>query len=247
MSNDQPTPGQPPDDDPLRKQPPPDGPPPPGGPPPGGGPAPGSGEPYGGSQPPPPGSPYGGADPPPPGDPYGGSPPPPPGDPYGRNDPLRGMPPLASVGKRILARIVDWIIVAVPLALISIPFNVYTHWSNESNSWNDTVNGMNGGGQWVFRIIALIAYVGYDTVMTQRGGRTIGKKLFKIRVAMLNDGRVPDSRASFLRAVVLWVPALVCCACLWPLLILLLLLLDRPYRQGLHDKAARTVVVSAPQ
>lgn len=235
MSNDQPTPGQPPDDDPFRKQPPPDGPPPSGGPPPGGG------------TPPRYGDPYGGANPPPAGDPYGGSAPPPPGDPYGGNDPLRGMPPLGSVGKRILARIVDWIIVAIPLALIAIPFNVYGDWSDESNSWDDTVNGMNGGGQWVFRIITIVAYVGYDTFMTQRGGRTIGKKLFKIRVAMLNDGRVPDSRASFLRAVVLWVPALICCACLWPLLLLILLLLDRPYRQGLHDKAAKTVVVSAPQ
>ncbi|MFE9292762.1 RDD family protein [Streptomyces niveus] len=257
MSNDQPTPGQPPDDDPFRKQPPPDGPPSSGGRPPGdGGPPrygdpyggsnpPPPGDPYGGSNPPPPGDPYGGSNPPPPGDPYGGSAPPPPGDPYGGNDPLRGMPPLASVGKRILARIVDWLIVAIPLAVIAIPFNVYRHWSDESNSWNDTVNGMNGGGQWVFRIITIIAYVGYDMVMVQRGGQTFGKMLFKTRVAMLNDGRVPDSRASFLRAVVLWVPALVCCACLWPLLLLILLLLDRPYRQGLHDKAAKTVVVSA--
>ncbi|MFC8079329.1 RDD family protein [Streptomyces sp. NPDC057307] len=235
MSNDQPTPGQPPDDDPFRKQPPPDGPPTPGGPPPDGG------------TPPRFGDPYGGANPPPPGDPYGGSAPPPPGDPYGGNDPLRGMPPLASMGKRILARIVDWIIVAIPLALISIPFNVYGRWSDESNSWDDTVNGMNGGGQWVFRIITIVAYVGYDTVMTQWGGQTLGKKLFKIRVAMLNDGRVPESRASFLRAVVLWVPALVCCACFWPLLLLILILFDRPYRQGLHDKAAKTVVVSAAQ
>ncbi|MET4926353.1 RDD family protein, partial [Streptomyces sp. PSRA5] len=205
------------------------------------------GEPYGGANPPPPGDPYGGTNPPPPGDPYGGSAPPPPGDPYGGNDPLRGMPPLATVGKRVLARIVDLIVVAIPLALISIPFNVFNRWSDESNSWNDTVNGMNGGGQWVFRIITIVAYVGYDTMMTQRGGQTLGKKLFKTRVGMLNDGRVPDSRTSFLRAVVLWVPALVCCACFWPLLLLILLLLDRPYRQGLHDKAAKTVVVSAPQ
>lgn len=233
MSNDQPTPGQPPDDDPFRKQPPPGGPPPAGGPPPGGG------------TPPRFGDPYGGANPPPPGDPYGGSPPPPPGDPYGGNDPLRGMPPLAAMGKRILARVVDWIIVSIPLALISIPFNVFHRWSDSSDNWDDAVNGVNGGGQWVFRIITIVAYVGYDTVMTQMGGQTLGKRLFKIRVAMLNDGRVPDSRASLLRALVLWVPALVCCACFWPLLILILILVDRPYRQGLHDKAARTVVVTA--
>ncbi|MFD9867175.1 RDD family protein [Streptomyces niveus] len=235
MSNDQPTPGQPPEDDPFRKQPPPDGPPPAGGTPPGGGTPPRYGE------------PYGGANPPPPGDPYGGSAPPPPGDPYGGNDPLRGMPPLAPMGKRILARIVDWIIVAIPLVLISIPFNVYHRWTNSSDNWDDAVNGVNGGGQWVFRLITIVAFVGYDAVMTQWGGQTLGKRLFNLRVAMLNDGRVPDSRSSLLRALVLWVPALVCCACFWPLLILILILLDRPYRQGLHDKAAKTVVVSAAQ
>ncbi|MFD5106031.1 RDD family protein [Streptomyces cinereoruber] len=250
MSTDQPPPGPPPDDDPFRKrpqepppsaggQPPPAGPPPegppPGGPPPGGPPPPGNpyGSPYGGGG----GSPYDNNMPPPP-PPYGGG--------YGGTDPLAGMPPLADSGRRILARLIDWVIVAVPLAIIGIPFKVYDRVSSDDD-FGDAVNSFNGGGQLVFQLITIVAYVAYDTILTARNGQTLGKKLMKLRVAMLNDGSTPPMSQSLLRAVVLWLPALICCACLWPLLLLILILVDKPYKQGLHDKAAKTVVVSVPR
>ncbi|MEU6878492.1 RDD family protein [Streptomyces sp. NPDC046712] len=244
MSNDQPTPGQPPEDDPFLKKPqeptppsagspygsqppPPEG-PPPGGPPPGG---------------PPPGSPYDNVPPPPPpygSQPYGG------GGGYGGQDPLAGMPPLADSGKRILARIVDWLIIAVPLAIIGIPFNVYDR-ASDSDDFGDTITATSTGTGLVFQLITIVAYVGYDTVMVAKNGQTLGKKWMKLRVAMLNDGSTPPMNASLIRAIVLWLPALICCACLWPLLLLILILVDKPYKQGLHDKAAKTVVVSVPQ
>lgn len=244
MSTDQPPPGQPPEEDPFLKrpqeptppsaaQPPPDGTPPPEPPP--GGPPPGS--PYG----PPPGSPYDNVPPPPPPPPYGSGY----GGGYGGTDPLSGMPPLAESGRRILARIIDWFIVAVPLAIIGIPFGIYSRATENGNDFGDTVNSLNGGSQLVFQLITIVAYVGYDTVMVAANGQTLGKKLLKLRVAMLNDGSTPPMSQSLLRAVVLWVPALVCCACLWPLLLLILILVDKPYKQGLHDKAAKTVVVTA--
>ncbi|MEU2115027.1 RDD family protein [Streptomyces sp. NPDC016459] len=250
MSNDQPPPGQPPEEDPFLKRPQEPPPPPSGGQPPPGGPPPGS--PYGPSD----GSPYGPSG----GDPYGSSggspydkgPPPPPygggyGAGYGGTDPLSGMPPLAESGKRIVARIIDWLIIAIPLAIIGIPFDIYSRATENGNDFGDTVNSLNGGSQLVFQLITIVAYVAYDTVMTARNGQTIGKKLMKLRVAMLNDGSTPPMSQSLLRAVVLWLPALICCACLWPLLILILILVDKPYKQGLHDKAAKTVVVSVPR
>ncbi|MFJ4337273.1 RDD family protein [Streptomyces sp. NPDC088915] len=241
MSTDQPPPGPPPDEDPFRKgpqEPPPPagGQPPPGGPPPGGPPPPGNpyGSPYGGGG----GSPYDNAPPPPYGGGYGGG--------YGGTDPLAGMPPLADSGRRILARLIDWVIVAVPLAIIGIPFKIYDRVTNDDD-FSDAVNSFNGGGQLVFQLITIVAYVAYDTVLTARNGQTLGKKLMKLRVAMLNDGSKPPMNQSLLRAVVLWLPALICCACLWPLLLLILILVDKPYKQGLHDKAAKTVVVSVPR
>ncbi|MFF1506244.1 RDD family protein [Streptomyces sp. NPDC058326] len=247
MSTDQPPPGQPPEEDPFLKrpqeppppsagQPPPSGgQPPPGEPPPGSPYGPSGGSPYGPGG----GSPYDGGMQPPPYGGYGGG--------YGGTDPLAGMPPLAESGKRILARIIDWLIIAIPLAVIGIPFDIYTRATEDGNDFGDTVNSLNGGSQLVFQLITIVAYVAYDTVMTARNGQTLGKKLMKLRVAMLNDGSTPPMSQSLLRALVLWLPALICCACLWPLLILILILVDKPYKQGLHDKAAKTVVVSVPR
>ncbi|MFF3289789.1 RDD family protein [Streptomyces sp. NPDC003023] len=239
MSNDQPPPGQPPDDDPFRKRPQeprepqgPDGPAPP---------PPGGGSPYG--------SPYGGTG----GGPYDGGGQPPPydagayGGPYGGADPLAGMPPLAPFGKRVLARLIDMIIVFVPLLLVSLLFGGFEV-TYGGDDWDEVADRMNSGRQWLWSLISLIAYVGYDTVMTAKGnGQTLGKKIMKLRVAMLNDGRVPDIGASLMRAAVLWVPALVCCYCIWWLVIVITVLTDKPYRQGLHDKAGKTVVVSTTQ
>nr|WSZ96216.1 RDD family protein [Streptomyces sp. NBC_00857] len=254
MSNDQPPPGGPPDDDPFLKRP--QGPPSSGGPPqeppheppreppnepprepphePPPGPPPGSpyGSPYGGDHPPPSAPPY---------DPnaYGGGP-------YG-GDPLAGMPPLAPFGKRFAARVIDALIIFIPLAVISV--FVGGGWGDGSNGggWNDFSSEVNTGRQWFWSLISCVAYVGYDTLMTKKYGQTLGKRWLRLRVAMLNDGTVPDTGSSLLRALVLWLPALICCFCVWWLVIIVTILASRPYRQGLHDKAARTVVVTAEE
>ncbi|MEU9317550.1 RDD family protein [Streptomyces sp. NPDC048295] len=215
MSNDQPTSGQPPEDDPFLKKP---------------------------HEPPPSsGSPYDSAPPPPPYDPgpYGGGP-------YGGADPLAGMPPLGEPGKRILARLIDFLIISIPLYLISLPWGGAVEVSENNGNGNgvgDVFSQTYSGHQLVWSLIGLVVYVAYDTYFTHKDGRTLGKRLLKLRVAMLNDGRVPDTGAAFLRAVVLWLPALLCCPCLWWLINIVLMFTDKPYRQGLQDKAAKTVVV----
>ncbi|NUK03546.1 RDD family protein [Streptomyces lunaelactis] len=246
MSNEPPPPGEPPENDPFRKQPPDSTPPsdgpqqPPQGPPQddpyGSG---RSGSPYGSGQGG--GSPYDGGGQPPPYD-AGGS-----GGPYGGADPLAGMPPLADFGKRFLARVIDALIIFVPLLLISLLAGGWDVTTDDGDDWDSFTNQVNTGRQWLWSLISLVAYVGYDTIMTARNGQSVGKRLMKIRVAMLNDGSVPDSSSSLLRAVVLWVPALVCCFCLWWIVIIITILVDKPYKQGLHDKAGKTVVVSAAQ
>ncbi|MFF3322038.1 RDD family protein [Streptomyces sp. NPDC002889] len=237
MSNHQPPSGEPPEDDPFRKKPQP--PEEPG--------RPGAGAPGEPGQGPPPGSPYGpgqGA-----GSPYGGGQPPPydpnafGGGAFGGVDPLAGMPPLADFGKRFLARFIDVLIVAIPLALISWAAGGWEMATN-GDSWDEITDQVNTGRQWLWSLVSLVAYVGYDTLLTKRNGQTIGKSIMKLRVAMLNDGRVPDTSSALMRAIVLWVPALICCFCVWWLVIIITIVADRPYRQGLHDKAGKTVVVA---
>ncbi|WP_030418435.1 RDD family protein [Streptomyces sp. NRRL F-5065] len=238
--------GQPPEDDPFRKRP-PSGP----GPEPGQG-AGGAGSPYdtppssGGGEPPPwGGNPYGGGQPPPTGGPYGGGGQYPGGpyggDPYGGGGgpggPLAGMPPLADSGRRTLARIIDMILVGLVVWLLSWAFNVAEF----------RVNGdqLDAGRSFGQSVIAAVLYIGYDTYMTATRGQTLGKKWFGLRVANLDDGATPSVQTSLIRAAVLWLPFAFCCACVWTIIAGGWSFFDKPYKQGLHDKAAKTVVVSA--
>ncbi|MFH8450336.1 RDD family protein [Streptomyces fungicidicus] len=214
---------QPPDDDPFKKHPPPGGPetPGPGSPydtPGGAPPPPQGGDPYGGG-----GGPYGGG-----GGPYGGAP--------GSADPLAGMPPLADSGRRTLARIIDMILVGIVVWLLTWPFGV-----SEYNVNGDNVNVGNSFGQ---SAIAAVLFIAYDTVLISRTGQTLGKKWLRMRVANLDNGATPSVQTSLTRAAVLWLPFAFCCACLWTAIAGGWSFFDRPYKQGLHDKAAKTVVVS---
>jgi uncharacterized RDD family membrane protein YckC len=216
MSTEPPQYPPPPDDsDPFKKQQPPQGsggspydtPPPP--PPHGGG-----GDPYGGG--------YGG------GDPYGGG--------FGGQDPLAGMPPLADSGKRVLARILDMILVGVVVWLLSWAFH-----TSELDVDPDEVQYGKSFGQ---SLLAAVLYIAYDTFMISRTGQTLGKKWLGLRVANLNDGATPTLQTALVRAAVLWLPFAFCCACIWTAICGGWSFFDKPYKQGLHDKAAKTVVVS---
>ncbi|MER0245535.1 RDD family protein [Streptomyces sp. HSW2009] len=245
MSTDQPPPGsgEPPREDPLRKppqQPPSEG--HPGtGPPTGGGPyngSPGSGSPYGG----PTGGPYGdqpggggfggggfGGQPPYGGDPYGG-------DPYGgAADPLAGMPPLGGLGRRLVARIVDALIVAIPVSVIMLlSFGGYDPTDPDDTAKSSATSV----------VFALIYFV-YEGLMLTSRGQTVGKKLMKLRVAMLSDGANPVGQPGWYRAGTYALPQIVpCCGFVFWLVNVLWCTWDRPYRQCLHDKAGKTVVVS---
>ncbi|MER5908193.1 RDD family protein [Streptomyces mirabilis] len=222
MSSEPPPPGsgQPPDEDPFKKQPPP---------------AEGGGSPYDGSSPPTPpqgspyDSPYGDQPPPHGGDPYG------PGGPYG-GDPLAGMPPLADSGKRTVARLIDMILVGIVVWLLSWAFGVMQYNMNA-----ERIEYSRGFGQ---SVIAAVLYVGYDTIMISRSGQTLGKKLFNLRVANLDNGSTPSVQTTLVRSLVLWIPFAFCCACIWTAIAGGWSYFDKPYKQGLHDKAAKTVVVS---
>ncbi len=228
---------QPPEDDPFRKRPPSDQ---------------GSGSPYdapyGGAQPPPPGGgaggPYGGG----PGGPHGGGGPygggpyggGPGGGPYGPGgypaDPLAGMPPLADSGKRTLARIIDMILVGIVVLLLTLAFGVSEYTVDSER--------MQVGRSLAQSFIAAVLYIAYDTFMMTRSGQTLGKKWLGLRVANLENGATPSVQTMLIRSLVLWVPFAFCCACIWTAISGGWSFFDKPYKQGLHDKAAKTVVVS---
>ncbi|MGW1076847.1 RDD family protein [Streptomyces sp. NPDC002537] len=248
------TPEQPPEDDPFLKKPQePQGPPPGGGPGgpyggtpgSGGGPygtGPGSGGAYGGSGGPPPGGPYGGG--PYGGDPYGGGGAPgggpgnPYGDQHGATDPLAGMPPLAARWRRLVARIIDGLLVSIPVSA------VYSAATWNAN-WDVTKNNSKATG---LSIVIVVVYFVYEGLMLTTRGQTVGKMAMKIRVAMLENGAVPAGTPGWTRAAVYSLPEVVpCCGFVFWLVNVLWCTWDMPYHQCIHDKAAKTVVVSTVQ
>jgi uncharacterized RDD family membrane protein YckC len=146
------------------------------------------------------------------------------------------MPPLADSGKRTLARIIDMILVGIVVWLLTWAFGVREY----------AVNGdrMEVGRSVAQSVIAAVLYVAYDTFMITTSGQTLGKKWLRMRVANLDDGATPAVQTSLIRALVLWVPFAFCCACVWTAVCGGWSFFDKPYKQGLHDKAAKTVVVS---
>ena len=89
-----------------------------------------------------------------------------------------------------------------------------------------------------FVLVSLVYFVPQNVAY----GRTVGKRLLGIRIRMLAEDRRPDLSAALIRwglfaagTVIAGVPFLLLDG-LWPLW-------DKPWRQALHDKLAKTVVV----
>ncbi|MFR9797297.1 RDD family protein [Streptomyces sp. MS06] len=180
------------------------------------------------------GSPYG-EEPPPSGGrppyaagPYGGG--------AGPTDPLAGMAPLADSGRRTLARIIDMILVGIVVWLLTWGFGV-----NEYDVNGDRVEV---GKSLAQSFIGALLYVGYDTYLITKTGQTFGKRWLGLRTANLSDGSTPSVQTSLVRALVLWIPFSFCCFCIWTAICGGWSYFDKPYKQGLHDKAAKTVVVN---
>jgi uncharacterized RDD family membrane protein YckC len=146
------------------------------------------------------------------------------------------MPPLGGLGERLLARIIDWLLMLVPGFLLG----------------SAIVLGSSIGNRYLVivanAVAALLGFVYEGLMLSTRGGQTVGKKVMRIRVAVLADGSSPVGAPAWIRAAVFWLPntlASLCLPSLFSLLDILWCTWDRPYRQCLHDKAAKTVVVRA--
>ncbi|MFE3500329.1 RDD family protein [Kitasatospora sp. NPDC059160] len=169
--------------------------------------------------------------------PYGGQPydQPPPGHgpdsaPYGApsGGPVPGMPPIGTWPKRIVARLIDYVLMQAIGVIVIGPFvDLSTREGTTEAFW-----------------LGCAVYLVYEALMLSRDGQTLGKKAMKIRVAMLIDGNSPTQSAAWTRAAVYILPAVLCCAAVWWVIDGLFGVFDKPYRQCLHDKAAKTVVVT---
>ena len=145
---------------------------------------------------------------------------------------------LASIGRRALAQFLDNVLVQLPLALILLAVGF------DGASVFPTENSDSSGRDLLFlSFIVLIVMATYNTTMIALRGDTFGKRIMKIRVVNRIDGsRVGWSYAA-VRALV---PAAASAIPhIGPAVSLAVYVraFFHPYRQGLHDAAAGTVVV----
>jgi uncharacterized RDD family membrane protein YckC len=143
------------------------------------------------------------------------------------------MPPLAHRWRRLVARIIDALIIGIPVGLV-----IGMAWGGYD------VN--NTGRSATQDLLYALVYFVYEGLMLTTRGQTVGKMAMHIRVGMLQNGRIPEGAPGWTRAAVYSLPPIVpCCGSVFWVVNVVWLLWDKPYRQALHDKAAKTVVVSA--
>jgi len=138
---------------------------------------------------------------------------------------------LAPIVRRIAGLVLDQVLVALPVVLVVVAVGFTP---------NDTVTSRS---LLVFNIaLTCVAFV-YETLMIALLGRTVGKIAFGTRVVRALDGGRPDWFESTMRALVpLSLSAIPRVGVVLVVLVYSLALWN-PLRQGLHDKAAGTLVV----
>jgi uncharacterized RDD family membrane protein YckC len=175
-------------------------------------------------------------------------------DPEGRSRSVAPIP-LASWPQRAGARIIDALIEGA----IGTPFVVWLVWPAYSTLRDATPDGAlpSSGAITEFTnavgavsvaatVITLVVGFLYQVPQNVRWGRTVGKRVVGLRIRPLAE----DGSLSWPQATVRWATYAIGSALtqglfgiidyLWPLW-------DKPWRQALHDKTARTIVVPHPR
>jgi uncharacterized RDD family membrane protein YckC len=195
--------------------------------------------PSGGYAPPPP--PSGGYQPPPP-PPSGGyqpPPPPPPGGGYPAPQ-VYGSAPQAAYGGfwiRLVAIIIDGVIVAVPIVIVAVIIGVITGVALgvSGNTNNTATSGAGAGLTAVIYLLAFVLTIGYFVYFWGKG-QTLAMRLFHLRVVDANTGAPIGYGRAALRYLGYIISGLVCyIGLIWAAF--------DSRKQGWHDKIAGTVVV----
>ncbi len=163
---------------------------------------------------------------------------------------------LANQWLRLLARIIDGILLSVVTAILGFPFvreilDAFSAWADEMSSNPDAASATPltdpaiSSATTKLNLIALLLGAIYYVVMTALRGATVGKMAVGVRVQRVSDGAMPSWTESLIRWAVTDLPRVIPLVSLfYPLLDSLWCLWD-PKRQCIHDKPAKTIVVKA--
>lgn len=138
------------------------------------------------------------------------------------------------IGRRVLATIIDVLLLGVVGSLLTAPGALVDGWGSGQSS--DVASGVlfSFGG-----LAALLAYFAYFTIMEGRYGQTLGKMALGIKVVREDDGRAPGTRAAVLRTLMRIVDSI------GSYLVAFVVVLVSDRNQRLGDMVAKTLVVRA--
>ncbi|RZU24627.1 RDD family protein [Streptomyces sp. BK239] len=154
----------------------------------------------------------------------------------------------AGLGKRLVARFVDTLVVGGVTAAAAVPLG-----TKAVEHVNDKIDAAKQSGEtvtvWlldgttsvylgIVLAVMLVFGVLYEALPTAKWGRTLGKKLLGLEVRDIEGGEPPSFGAALRRWLVYSVPGLLAVGVLG----VLWCVFDRPWRQCWHDKAAHTFV-----
>jgi uncharacterized RDD family membrane protein YckC len=174
---------------------------------------------------------------------------------------------LAGPADRLIARIIDSLILSAPGLLVEIPLLVgIWFWAFDRFDLgadpNTTAGPTMDGGDFllviglIFGVIVVAALLNgllsylYDVVYMRRTGQTVGKRIMKLRVVRVEDGGPITARHARRRwlaqdgvALLALIPFVGSLVGIYNWMDALWLLWDKPHRQCLHDKYGQTAVV----
>ncbi|MFN2606301.1 MAG: RDD family protein [Acidimicrobiales bacterium] len=141
---------------------------------------------------------------------------------------------LATIGSRAAARLLDGLIVGLPLTVL-----VFV--TSDVNTARNTVST-----PAAVQVLAVVVAAVYEVMLIHTRGQTVGKRVMGIQVVRVNDGRFPDWTASVMRYLLPVLPAFLPIPGAFLLsLVIYLVAVPHPLRRGWHDRAAGTIVVKA--
>ncbi len=145
--------------------------------------------------------------------------------------------PVAPIGKRILAYLLDVVLEVIVIGIPMVASSVWFVVQASDQRGNGPSAGAVGALVVLWLVLAALGII-YRPVCEARCGKTVGKAMMKLRVVM-EDGRPCTGLAAFLRYLLFLVDGL-----LSGLVGLLIAILDDTGRyQRLGDRVAHTVVV----
>jgi uncharacterized RDD family membrane protein YckC len=153
-------------------------------------------------------------------------------------------PVVADMGRRLVARIIDGILVFIVLIVLSAILLGGLVSQVEVNEETGEVTGVTAliGAYLGYIALAVILAFGYEVTLIALRGATVGKQLMGVRVVREADGQVPGWGPSVMRWLIPFAGGLVCG--IGELIVYISPFFDSSGRnQGWHDKVAHTLVL----